>query len=102
MAGECRKLELLVAALLMSRDDLAVKVLGMGQPFDELILVCEKAHPEALILFSNYSHNHDLAGRLNRLALTLDCRCFLPVRLRILPRTTWPARPLAALAMKAA
>ncbi|OIN49790.1 MerR family transcriptional regulator [Pseudomonas costantinii] len=77
MPGECRKLELLVAALLMSRDDLAVKVLGMGQPFDELTLVCEKMHPQALIVFSNHSHNHDLHGRLNRLALTLDCPLFL-------------------------
>ena len=75
--GECRKLELLVAALLMSRDDLTVKVLGMGQPFDELTLVCEKTHPQALIIFSNHSHNVDLAGRLNRLALTLDCPLFL-------------------------
>lgn len=75
--GECRKLELLVAALLMSSDDLVVKVLGMGQPFDELTLVCEKTHPQALIIFSNHSHNVDLAGRLNRLALTLDCPLFL-------------------------
>jgi len=75
--GECRKLELLVAALLMSSDDLVVKVLGMGQPFDELTLVCEKTHPQALIIFSNHSHSVDLAGRLNRLALTLDCPLFL-------------------------
>ncbi len=75
--GECRKLELLVAALLMSSDDLVVKVLGMGQPFDELNLICEKTHPQALIIFSNHSHNVDLAGRLNRLALTLDCPLFL-------------------------
>ncbi|WP_043274332.1 MerR family transcriptional regulator [Pseudomonas sp. CHM02] len=75
--GECRKLELLVAALLMSRDDLAVQVLAMGQPLDELTLVCEKNRPQGLILFSNHSHNHDLAGRLNRLALTLDCPLFL-------------------------
>ena len=77
MPGECRKLELLVAALLISRDDLAVKVLGMGQPFDELTLVCEKTRPQALIIFSNHAHNLDLAGRLNRLALTLDCPLFL-------------------------
>jgi len=77
MPGECRKLELLVAALLMSRDDLAVKVLGMGQPFEELTLVCERMHPQALIIFSNHSHNQDLAGRLSRLALTLDCPLFL-------------------------
>jgi DNA-binding transcriptional MerR regulator len=77
MPGECRKLELLVAALLISRDDLTVKVLGMGQPFDELTLVCEKTRPQALIIFSNHAHNLDLAGRLNRLALTLDCPLFL-------------------------
>lgn len=77
MPGECRKLELLVAAMLMSREDLAVKVLGMGQPFDELTLVCEKARPKALVMFSNYSHNHELVGRLNRLAQTLDCPLFI-------------------------
>jgi DNA-binding transcriptional MerR regulator len=75
--GECRKLELLVAALLMSRDDLAVQVLGLGQPFDELTLVCEKIRPQALVIFSNHAHNHDLPGRLNRLALTLDCPLLL-------------------------
>ena len=77
MPGECRKVELLVAALLMSRDDLTVKVLGLGQPVDELTLVCEKVRPQALIIFSNHSHKHDLAVRLNRLALTLDCPLFL-------------------------
>jgi DNA-binding transcriptional MerR regulator len=75
--GECRKLELLVAALMLSRDELVVKVLGMGQPLDELTLVCEKTHPQALIVFSNHSHNHDLTGRLKRLALTLDCPLYL-------------------------
>lgn len=74
--GECRKLELLVAALLMSGDDLAVKVLGMGQPFEELTLVCERMHPQALIIFSNHSHNQGLPGRLSRLALTMDCPLF--------------------------
>ncbi|TFY89178.1 MerR family transcriptional regulator [Pseudomonas nabeulensis] len=77
MPGECRKLELLVAALLMSRDDLAVKVLPMGQPFDELTLVCEKTQPQGLIVFSNHSPSHDLAERLNRLGMTLNCPLFL-------------------------
>ncbi|OIN44624.1 helix-turn-helix-type transcriptional regulator [Pseudomonas azotoformans] len=71
--GECRKLELLVAALLMSRENLAVKVLAVGQPLDELTLICEKTHPQALIVFSNHAHNHERVGRLNRLAQTLDC-----------------------------
>ncbi len=77
MPGECRKLELLVAALMLSHEDTPVKVLGMGQPFDELTLVCEKIRPKALVIFSNHWHNHDLAARLNRLALTLDCPLFL-------------------------
>ena len=77
MPGECRKLELMVAALLLSCEDRPVKVLGMGQPLDELTLVCEKMRPQALILFSNHSHNYDLAGRLTRLALTLDCPLLL-------------------------
>ncbi len=75
--GECRQLEVLVAALLTGRDDLAVKVLGLGQPLDELTLLCEKARPQALILFSNHAPSHDLAGRLERLALTLNCPLFL-------------------------
>ncbi|MGR3888773.1 MerR family transcriptional regulator [Pseudomonas sp. 1152_12] len=77
MPGECRKLELMVAALLLSHEDRPVKVLGMGQPLDELTLVCEKMRPQALVLFSNHSHNHDLAGRLTRLAMTLDCPLLL-------------------------
>ena len=77
MPGECRKLELLVAALLIGRDDLAVKVIAMGQPVDELMLVCEKTRPQALIVFSNHSQTQDLQGRLSRLALTLDCPLFL-------------------------
>lgn len=77
LPGECRKLELLVAAALLARDDLVVKVLGMGQPFDELTLVCQKTRPQALVLFSNHSHNQDLAVRLNRLAQTLDCPLFI-------------------------
>lgn len=75
--GECRKLELLVAGLLMSSSKLAVKVLAMGQPFDELTLVCEKTHPQALVVFSNHAPGSELPQRLHRLALTLDCALLL-------------------------
>lgn len=75
--GECRKLELLVAGLLMGGDALAVQVLGMGQPLDELTLVCEKIQPQALVVFSNHCQGQDLSRRLNRLALTLDCPLLL-------------------------
>ncbi|WAT27802.1 MerR family transcriptional regulator [Pseudomonas sp. GXZC] len=77
VAGECRELELLVAGLLMSGEKQAVKVLGVGQPFDELTLICEKTQPRALVLFSNRAPSSELPLRLKRLALTLDCPLFL-------------------------
>ena len=77
IAGECRELELLVAGVLISTDKLAVKILGVGQPFDELTLICEKTHPQALVLFSNRSPGSELPLRLQRLALTLDCPLML-------------------------
>ena len=73
----CRELELLVAGLLMSGEKQAVKVLGVGQPFDELTLICEKTQPRALVLFSNRAPSSELPLRLKRLALTLDCPLFL-------------------------
>lgn len=77
IAGECRELEVLVAGLLLTGDKLAVKILGVGQPFDELTLVCEKTHPQALVLFSNRAPSNELPSRLKRLALTIDCPLLL-------------------------
>ncbi|KAF1010786.1 MAG: HTH-type transcriptional regulator MlrA [Pseudomonas fluorescens] len=77
MPGECRRLELLVAGLLMGSDMLAVQILAVGQPFEELTLVCEKIRPQAMVVFSNHSPTPDFFGRLNRLALTLDCPLLL-------------------------
>jgi len=77
IAGECRELELLVAGLLLTGEKLAVKLLGVGQPFDELTLVCEKTRPQALVLFSNRAPGSELPLRLKRLALTLDCPLLL-------------------------
>lgn len=77
IAGECRELELLVAGVLMGGDELAVRVLSMGQPFDELTLICEKTRPQALVVFSNHSPTSELPQRLSRLALTLNCPLLL-------------------------
>lgn len=77
IAGECRELELLVAGLLMSGEKLAMKVMGVGQPFDELTLICEKTQPQALVLFSNRASGSELPLRLKRLAMTLDCPLLL-------------------------
>ena len=77
LAGQCRELELLVAALFLSSSDAGVRVLTTGQPFDELTLVCEKIKPQALVLFSNHAPAVELPRRLNRLALSLDCQVLL-------------------------
>ena len=73
LPGRCHELELLVTALLLAGDELAVSLLGPGQPFDELALVCEKVQPQALVLFSNCPPDGELPRRLARLEQTLDC-----------------------------
>jgi DNA-binding transcriptional MerR regulator len=71
--GQCRELELLVAGLLLSGDEVAVNVLAIGQPLDELTLICEKVRPRALVLYSNVPPNALLLRQLAKLALSLDC-----------------------------
>lgn len=73
LPGHCRELELLVAGLLLSSADTSVSVLGLGQPLEELTLICEKMQPQALVLFSNQPPSDDLPKQLSRLALALDC-----------------------------
>lgn len=77
LTGHCRKLELLVAALFMGSAEVGVRVLALGQPFDELTLVCEKIKPQALVLFSNHAPTSELPRRLSRLAMSLDCPLML-------------------------
>jgi DNA-binding transcriptional MerR regulator len=75
--GHCRELELLVTALLLSTSEISVTVLGLGQPVEELSLVCERLMPQALVLFSNHPPAQDLPKRLSRLALALECPLLL-------------------------
>lgn len=77
LAGQCRELELLVAALFLSGNEMGVRLLTIGQPLDELTLVCEKIKPQALVLFSNHAPSPELPRRLNRLAMSLDCQVML-------------------------
>ncbi|WP_122858176.1 B12-binding domain-containing protein, partial [Pseudomonas viridiflava] len=77
LASQDRELELSVAGLLMGSAEVAIRVLAIGQPFDELSLVCERVAPLALVLFSNTSSATDLPKRLSRLALTLECPVLL-------------------------
>lgn len=71
--GQCRELELLIAGLLLSSDEVAASVLAIGQPLDELTLICEKVRPRALVLYSNVPANATLLKQLSKLALSLDC-----------------------------
>ncbi|MNI06721.1 HTH-type transcriptional repressor YcgE [compost metagenome] len=75
--GHCRELELLVAALFLSSGPSTIRVLNIGQPFEELALMCERIKPVALVLFSNHVPNAELPRRLNRLAMGLECRLLL-------------------------
>ncbi|EJM59288.1 putative transcriptional regulator [Pseudomonas sp. GM49] len=77
LAGHCRELELLIAALFLGCPQTRVRVLPIGQPFDELNLVCERIKPQALVLFSNQVPVAELPRRLNRLALSLNCQLLL-------------------------
>ena len=77
LVGHCRELELLIAALFLGGTQTGIRVLPIGQPFDELTLVCEQTKPLALVLFSNHVPAPELPRRLNRLAMSLECRLLL-------------------------
>ncbi|MHC8304281.1 MerR family transcriptional regulator [Pseudomonas sp. PB3P13] len=77
LSDRCQELELLVAALLLSNSDYALQVMAVGQPFDELTLVCERIKPQALVLFSNHAPAAQLPQQLKRLALSIDCQLLL-------------------------
>ncbi|MNV47762.1 hypothetical protein D3C71_1396390 [compost metagenome] len=73
LPGHGRELELLVTGLLLSSSEVSVSVLGVGQPLEELALVCERMQPQALVLFTNLPPSDDLPRVLARLELALDC-----------------------------
>jgi len=77
IAGQCRELELLVTALYVSKAEVGIRLMTVGQPFDELTLVCQKTQPVALVLVSNHAPVAELPKRLNRLAMSLDCPLML-------------------------
>lgn len=69
----CHELELLVAGLLLGSDSGAVRTLAIGQPLEELGLVCQEVRPQALVLYSKRPPSALLLRQLDKLALTLDC-----------------------------
>ncbi|MDE1165006.1 MAG: MerR family transcriptional regulator [Pseudomonas sp.] len=73
MPGKCRELELLVAGLLLGSDEVAVHVLAMGQPLEELSLVCDRMQPHGVVLFSSYPPKPDFARQVLKLSMGLGC-----------------------------
>ncbi len=97
LPGHGHELELLVAGLLLAGSDLGVSLLGFGQPFDELPLVCEKLQPQALVLFSNCAPDAELPRQLARLALALDCPLALAGEVAELAEESLQGTPVACL-----
>ncbi|MBB3103349.1 MerR family transcriptional regulator [Azomonas macrocytogenes] len=93
----CHELELLVAGLLLTGDSLAVGVLAMGQPLEELGLVCERTRPQGLVLYSNHPGASDLPRQLTRLAMILDCPLALAGEAAELSRDSFAGTPIACL-----
>ncbi|MEX5344081.1 MerR family transcriptional regulator [Pseudomonas sp. I2] len=77
LPGQCHELELLVAGLLLGYDEVSVTLLPLGQPLEELALVCERLAPDALVLFANHQPTVELGKRLARLAPGLGCPLLL-------------------------
>lgn len=70
---QCRELELLVAGLLLSGESGAVRVLSIGQPLEELSVICQAVQPQALVLYATAPPTDALVGQLSKLVLAVDC-----------------------------
>lgn len=95
--GHCRELELLVAALMLSTQDIEVSVMGPGVPLGDLPLVCERMQPQALVLFSNQPPAEDFPRQLSRLALALECPLLLAGDSADLAEESLAGSPIACL-----
>lgn len=95
--GHCRELELWVAGLLIGSPDLDIQVLALGQPLEELTLVCGKVEPLAVVLYSNHPPAVDFSHRLKRLALALDCPLLLAGEGADLARELLEGSPVACI-----
>ena len=97
----CRELELLVAGLLLTRNDRRVRVLAIGQPLDELSLVCQKLEPQAVVLFASHALGTGHQRRLMRLAQALSCSVSLAGQASELAQETLAGASIACLGNEA-
>ena len=73
----CHELQLLVTALLLARGDRAIRVLAIGQPLNELSLICEKVNPHAVVLLGTRALSYSRVERLLRLVQGVNCAVWL-------------------------
>lgn len=97
LPGACHELELLVAGLALGGEHLAVSVVPLGTPFEELGLVCERAAPRALVLLAEAAPAAEQLRQVQRLGLGLDCPLALLGELTEAVRGALEGSPLACL-----
>jgi DNA-binding transcriptional MerR regulator len=73
LPDQCRELELLVSALLLGADTTRISILPIGQPLEELAVVCQAIQPKALVLLAATPPTQALMRQLLKLAMSTDC-----------------------------
>lgn len=73
LADHCKELDLLVTGLLLGDEGMGVHVSPIGQPLDELPLLCQCVQPETLVLLAPVPPSSAQLAQVNRLALAVGC-----------------------------
>jgi DNA-binding transcriptional MerR regulator len=73
LPDQCRELELLVHGLLLGGDSSHISILPVGQPLEELPVVCQAIKPRALILLATVPPTQAQLRQLFKLAISVDC-----------------------------
>ncbi|WP_336334463.1 MerR family transcriptional regulator [Pseudomonas putida] len=97
LPGQCHELELLVASLTLDSEEIGVTPLAIGQPLQELALVCERMRPDALVLFSHQPPTAELTRRLTRLVAGLRCPLLLAGEAAEVAQDSLAGSPIACL-----
>ncbi|MFK0313504.1 MerR family transcriptional regulator [Pseudomonas sp. NPDC090233] len=102
LPGQCFELELLITGLQLGSDDVGVTLLMPGQPLDELVVVCSKLRPDAVVLFSNHLPTAELGKRLSRLGVALECPLLLAGEAAEMAQERLAGSPVACLGAEGA
>ncbi|WXL24382.1 MerR family transcriptional regulator [Ectopseudomonas mendocina] len=68
-----RELELLVSGLLVSGDTSRLRILPVGQPLEEVPVICQSIQPRALVVLAAMPPTQVQLRQLFKLALSVDC-----------------------------